>query len=314
MSNLKEFKEKVLSTENPFLLNDGYGKILCAKVPIGQAEYIYTMREYLDGKGIVTNIFEKMEMTAIVKNGKIYMVKPYNVMSSFQEEYPEDVFYLNDSYLDEINLQIKKKVFDKLYDELETITLTKKEDIECQNNARTILLYKKNIDEYITNRQMADIGRISIQNFADSLCGVINLEEEIRKDFDNNKEMWIKLKSSLERIKDIVVETPETVLEAYEQCIVDGLYSVDAKTVQVKFSYYGKTATGKVERDTILRMLVSNDYFSSYNFTTRNSGEKIIKELGAGKSRWAPEEVLTCKHINKITYGKKVLYEKNETL
>ena len=40
MSNLKQFKEKVLSTENPFLLNDGHGKILCVKVPIGQAEYI----------------------------------------------------------------------------------------------------------------------------------------------------------------------------------------------------------------------------------------------------------------------------------
>ena len=114
MSTLIEFREKTLSSERTFLLNDGNGKILCAKIPVGQAEYVYTMREYLDGKDIVTDIYEKMEMTAIAKNGKIYMIKPYNVMDSYNEEYPENVFYINDHYMDEINSQINKKVFDEL--------------------------------------------------------------------------------------------------------------------------------------------------------------------------------------------------------
>ena len=123
-----------------------------------------------------------------------------------------------------------------------------------------------------------------------------------------------KIKAETERIKELVLENPETVLEDYEQKIVDGLHNVDAKTVQVEFLYDGKAATGKVNRDTILRMLSQNDYFSSFNFTTVKSGEKIISELGAGT--WRADNPLTCKHIVKITYGKKVLYQnqKNETL
>lgn len=56
-------------------------------------------------------------------------------------------------------------------------------------------------------------------------------------------------------------------------------------------------------------------FFHYFNRTEEiKSGEKIIKDLGAGKWKGDKEEVLTCKHINKITYGKKVLYEKNGTL
>ena len=313
MSTLKEFTEKVLSPDRTFLLEDGHGKILCVKVPIGQAEYIYTMREYLDGKGIVTDIYEKMEMTAIVKTGKIYMIKPYNVMDSYNEEYPENVFYINDHYMDEINSQINKKVFDELYNGLETVALTEGEVKNCTDEARRVLVYKKDINKYISDRCNKNIERISVQKFVDSLCGVVDLEEFVRKDFESKKDMWIKLKSHMERIK-LFVEHPETVLKTYEQHIVDGLHSVDAKTVQVEFLYNGKTATGKVNRDTILRMLSQNDYFSSFNFITMKSGEKIISELGAGT--WRTDSPLTCKHIVKITYGKKVLYQnqKNGTL
>ena len=212
MSTLKEFKEKALSQENPFLLNDGHGKILCVKVPIGQAEYIYTMREYLDGKGIVTDIYEKMEMTAIVKTGKIYMIKPYNVMGSYNEEYPENVFYINDHYMDEINSQINKKVFDELYNGLETVALTEGEVKNCTDEARRVLVYKKDINKYISDRCNKNIERISVQKFVDSLCGVVDLEEFVRKDFESKKDMWIKLKSHMERIK-LFVEHPETVLK-----------------------------------------------------------------------------------------------------
>lgn len=308
MSALKEFTDKALSSERTFLLNDGHGKILCTKVSVGQAEYIYTMREYLDGKDIVTDIYEKMEMTAIAKNGKIYMIKPCNVMDSYNEEYPENVFYINDHYMDEINSQINKKVFDELYNDLGTVALTEGEVKNCVDVARRVLVYKKNINKYRLNK---NIERISVQKFADSLCGVVDLEEFVRKDFESKKDMWIKLKSCMERIK-LFVEHPETVLKTYEQHIVDGLHSVDAKTVQIKFLYHGKIATGKIEREKLLQVICSNDYFSSYNFTTVKGGEKIIKDLGAGKWRCDKEEVLTCKHINKITYGKKVLYDRME--
>ena len=314
MSNLKKFKEKVLSTENPFLLNDGNAKILCVKVPIGQATYVYTMREWLDGKEIVTDISDKLEMTAIVRASTIYIIRPYEIMIKVTEEYPENMFRIDNKFLEKIQLRIKKKVIDKMYEELDIPVLSESREDECKKIARWVLVYKKDINEYVEMRVNDNIGELSIQKFADSLCGVINLEKIATDEFKTHQEMWKKIKAETERIKELVLENPETVLEDYEQKIVDGLHNVDAKTVQVEFLYDGKTATGKVNRDTILRMLSQNDYFSSFNFTTVKSGEKIISELGAGT--WRADNPLTCKHIVKITYGKKVLYQnqKNETL
>lgn len=42
---LKEFKEKVLSVDSQFYLYDDKTKILCVKVPVGKAEYIYTLSD-----------------------------------------------------------------------------------------------------------------------------------------------------------------------------------------------------------------------------------------------------------------------------
>lgn len=310
--SLKEFKEKSLSSENSFLLKDGHGKILCVKCPIGQAEYIYAMREYLDGKGIVTDVYEKMEMVAILKNGKIYMIKPYNIMTSLKEEYPKNVFYINDDFMDDININIKKKVFDKLYDELPIATLTENEEKNCKNEARHIVVYNKDINEYIANKQINNIGKISVQKFADSLCGVLNLEEDIQKDFESKIDVWKKLKSSMERIKELVTVKTGMVLEDYEKKLVESLHDIEAKTVQIEFLYNGKIATGRIEKDKILGILANNDYFSSYIFTTMKSGEDIINKLGAGGWKGDRKEPLTCKHINKITYGRKVLYQRTE--
>lgn len=314
MSNLKEFKEKVLSTENPFLLNDESAKILCVKVPIGQATYVYTMREWLDGKEIVTDISDNLEITAIAKEDTIYIIQPYQIMDKVTEEFPENMFRIDNEFREKIKLRIKKEVIDKMYEELDIPALSELKEDECKKIARWVLVYKKDINEYVEMRVNANIGELSIQKFADSLCGVINLEELARDEFKTHQEMWKKIKAETERIKELVLKKPETVLEGYEQKIVDGLHSVDAKAVQVEFLYNGKTATGKVNRDTILRILSQNDYFDSFSFTIMKNGEKIISELGAGT--WRTDNPLMCKHIVKITYGKKVLYQnqKNGTL
>ena len=186
MSTLKEFKEKVLSTENPFLLNDGSGKILCVKVPIGQATYVYTMREWLHEKEIVTDISDKLEMTAIVRESTIYIIRPDEIMTKVTEEYPENMFRIDDKFLEKIQLRIKKKVIDKMYEELDIPVLSESREDECKKIARWVLVYKKDINEYVEMRVNDNIGKLSIQKFADSLCGVINLEEIARDEFKNS--------------------------------------------------------------------------------------------------------------------------------
>lgn len=312
MSTLKEFTEKVLSPDRTFLLEDGHGKILCVKVPIGQAKYIYTMREYLAEKELVTDITDRLELTAIYKNREIYIFNPYNVMDYLDEKYPENVYYVNDNFLEKINDQIKEKVIDKLYGNLPTVPLTENKEVRCREEARHILIYKVDFCEYENHRQNSNIGKIDRQKFADNLCGVINLENEAKIEFYSKKEMWIKLKSSLERIKEIISTCPEIALKKYEQDIANSLNDIEAKTVQVEFLYDGTTASAKIVPNTLLRMIDAQDYFSSYNFVSMKSGEKLIADLGAGKYSSDKKEPLKIKHIQKITYGKKILYQRTE--
>ena len=122
-----------------------------------------------------------------------------------------------------------------------------------------------------------------------------------------DREKWISQKSLSEKIRDLM-SNPETASDR-ELKIAEGLRSVNAKTVVVEFEMNGKRASGKMTPLTILSKLRRNDNFDSYDFEVTKQGEEILKDLGAG-SYWS-ENALRCKHITKITYGKKELYVKN---
>ena len=88
--------------------------------------------------------------------------------------------------------------------------------------------------------------------------------------------------------------------------------SVDAKTITVEFSLNGKSDSEKINPDKLIRKLIEKDYFSGYDFEVSKRGDALIEKLGAAtwRSDKDGKEVLTCKNITKITYGKKILYEK----
>ena len=313
---IDEFKEMVLSSdENSFILDDGNGaKILCVKVSVGKAIFVYVCREYMgiqSDKKLVTDILEKMKLVAVVKSGIIYLTDRFTLCCYGNSEVlPDNVIDLGE-YMKEVNLHTKYYIIEKYYAKLPYTTLSE-EDIErCKVEARNILIYGKDLDEYIDARIDENIKKFKMQDFVDSLCGVIDLESEARKNFEENSDMWIELKASLKMIQRIVVENPEEVFDPEELKIIDSLNGIEAKNVQVEFSFNGKVVKGKVDPKGILRMIESNDYFSDFNFDTMANGKKIINDLNAAHYRGEKEkEVLTCKHISKITYGRKVLYQK----
>lgn len=313
---IDEFKEMVLSyDENSFILDDGdNAKILCVKVPVGKALFVYVCREYMGrqtDKALVTDISEKMELIAVVKSGIIYLIDNFALCYYGNSEgLPDGVIDLG-KYMKEVNVRIKDYIIGNFYDKLPYSTLSEDNIERCKVEAKNILIYGKYLDEYIDARIDENIKKFKMQDFVDSLCGVIDLESETRKNFEENSDMWIELKASLKMIQRIVVENPEEVFDLEELKIIDSLNRIEAKNVQVEFSFNGKTAKGKVDPKSILRKIERNDYFSDFNFDTMANGKKIINDLNAAHYRGEKEkEVLTCKHISKITYGRNVLYQK----
>lgn len=312
---IDEFKEMVLSSdENSFILDDGNNaKILCVKVPVGKAVFVYECREYMGGrsnKALVTDITEKMELIAVVGCNQIYLIKRYEIVPYLNTLLPDDVIDLGE-YIEEVNVRIKDYIIGNFYDKLSYTTLSEDDIERCKVEARNILVSGKDLDEYIDARIDKNIKKFKMQDFVDFFCGVIDLESEARKDFKERLDVWRNLKASLKMIQRIVAEDPEEVFDPEELKIIDSLNGIEAKNVQVEFSFNGKKAKGKVDPKSILRMIEGNNYFSDFNFDTMANGKKIINDLGAARYRGEKEkEVLTCKHINKITYGRKVLYQK----
>lgn len=93
----------------------------------------------------------------------------------------------------------------------------------------------------------------------------------------------------------------------WERKIADGIGGVEAKTVTVEFELNGRKTSAKINPETIIRKMIDNDYFSGYDFEVVKRGDELIKKLGA-KEWGETENVLRCRNITKITYGRKELY------
>ena len=122
---------------------------------------------------------------------------------------------------------------------------------------------------------------------------------------ENDKKYWMSVKAHRIAVENLMND-PNTV-KPFEMEIAKALRSVDAKTLKVEFEMNGKTAIGKIEPYYLMRRLINDDYFLGHNFYTSKEGDAILSKLGA-TSRAFETNHLTCKHITRITYGKKELY------
>ena len=69
--------------------------------------------------------------------------------------------------------------------------------------------------------------------------------------------------------------------------------------------------TEKMQLETLIQKLKRKDDFDHWSFLTQDKGDRVIATLGVPK--WGGKdgkELLQCKHISKITYGKKVVFQR----
>lgn len=88
--------------------------------------------------------------------------------------------------------------------------------------------------------------------------------------------------------------------------LLAALYGTTGKTVNVSFEKDGIVSPfAKFDRETLLRIIKTEDDISSYNFSNGKEGEKIIKMLGI---TW--QNGLYHTNIKEVMFGGKVIYSK----
>lgn len=305
MKTINEFVNHINNGENSFIINKELKCIVCTCATIGRAKFVYANYSYCS----ITSI-DKMELIAIVADETIYIVSGYilDIWRNDNDELPENVISFSEVTKD-YNYCVKS-YFQSFYDGLSVEEAQMEEIIkdygeyDLQQRARQYILDGKGqpeislSEEFITTDEMRDI-----------LAGYEDFDKIVLKKLETTKKSWLRTKAYRTVIKNLM-ENP-TIVKFYEAEICKALNNLDAKTVTVEFNMNGTTATGKVNPQEIVRMIINNDYFSDYNFCNGKEGESIIKKLGATKWRGENSNVLTCEHIVKITYGKKVIYIKS---
>lgn len=269
---------------------------------VGKAKFIYGICGYSDDS-ISSKINNKLEIAAIVSEEMVYIVDRFKV-GGYYIELPENAI----DFAFELRTKItdfKERIFPTYIDSLPVHEIPQKRENQIKEKARDYVL------EGITNPysiiQFPEI--INEQDIVDDLCGRICLEDEILKYLEERREIWIDTKSEIEAIKKYM-KSPD-ILSDWEARLSKSVNNIDAKYLTVEFELNGKKAQGKLAPRMILEKLKDNDLFCDYNFNTTVNGEKLMNELDASR-RWNDgKERIFCKHISKITYGRKVIYTKN---
>lgn len=310
---IDKFVDNILKTTKSFMIeteNDTKKKYhFFIQSNVGKARYIYGTHFY--DANFQTNIDLKPELVAIISDNSIYVIDEfelelYSVYMKNDIKLPENTYRIND-IVDKENKNVKLNIFPNFYNSLEIIPITNNEMIEqCKTDARrNILTIKPPVNKIKIEPMFVK------QDIANSLCGIVNLETEALNRLLKNKERWIARKTYHEKVKELMED--KSILEGYEIQIAEGLRSVEAKMVTVYFEMNGIKSYAKISPDTIINKMINRDYFCDFDFETVKWGAKLIKELNAAIWRGDKEkDILTCKHIDKITYGKKVLYIKEQ--
>lgn len=311
MIRIEQFVERVLIDHSSFILtNNDWNYFSFIQEKIGDGRYVYFKTNSCYGHlADLAEVDCTPQLVAIIANNIVYIINS-NIFNGYGRTLPilKNVLYM-ENVLKECNHNIAQNTFPRLFAELHfnKITENNKSDWEdCKYMAREALITGDRLT-------WADCDiELTITDIAKSLCGFKDIDSRVKELFKKNKKVYKARKATLIKIEEFMKERESSkVVLDWEMELAKGLRSVDAKTVTVHFCMNGKTKSAKLEPDEIIRKLCWHANFSCYDFAVAKRGEEVIEALCAesvGGNGSNP--LLTCEHITKVTYGKKVLYER----
>ena len=269
---------------------------------VGKASYIYGSYSWNDAIFFAETSI-KPKLAAIVAEGKVYIVDDY-IFSTYiyrldGKPLPENAVLFN-KYFNEITEYANKEVLEEYLDTLEIGFVPEKLENDVRETARRVLFTGKRLErEWIKPFNLNEV--------AHYLCGytVLGLKEEIIRRLERDESYWKAEKTLAKQIERLIQE-PSLIAEPWEIEIAKGLREVpDAKSVNVEFVMNGARASGKMEPSTLMRLLIGGERIRSYDFINYSEGQGLFYLFGADHYK----NPLTFKHITKITYGKRLLFD-----
>ena len=327
---LKQFKEKVLSTNESFTLKinhsgyrDGYRYYHFMQSIVNNVKLIYGKSSYSNEYFFMENDC-KFELCAIVKANTICIIDEF-LFDTYSYKYRGDKNNLQELKKERINLfslykesvyeQIKEITFKNFYDRLNVSD--KVDNILSDNNklnnykrdAIQIILSDKEIADFKLDYQILNYDNTYIKH----LCNVKNIFDVAMEVFnkEHNKNIILNNKIKREVLKHIIDNKEKYFTENELNLIktIKQLKEINCKNVVVQFEFNKKRDSAKISLDRIEQVLARDDYFSKWWFITSKEGERIYKSLGVN---WHNDNLFKCNKITKITYRGKDIYTRKD--
>lgn len=287
---LKHLYNGSFTSDNFFYVYGNY-----KNVHLIYATYLYdTTKPY-------PNQNQKLELAAIFKEGKVYVINPYHFFTEkeLKENDTYDDVFVN--YFEELHL-LNEKAKDYFVDILTNWSFLNKrfEKKEIDKVIWRMLFTQKDEVYDITKIVVNPI--ITQEEFYDILLNNADYKKIISDYFDDNFE---RISEDVSKWR-IARKNVEKYKEYEEYKIYQALSSLNAKNLTVTFKKNGKSAVGKMPKNDILSSIFDIQYsgsfstYGKYDFVKDHDWPCLI--FGCD---------LSPKDIVKIMYGKKTVYEKN---
>lgn len=177
---------------------------------------------------------------------------------------------------------------------------------EIREGARELLLMGRK-PEWKAMLEKAEFEDMTGEQQAfDHLCGYRDIKDAVKECLDSKREYLIDFKT-----KKFLVENlePDLATEPWERELAQTIRNAGAKQVTVTFMVGSRAERIKIECRRLLRRLKDGDSFCEWDFPTQTAGKGLFSSLGISNS-YRSANRLTCGHIVKAEYRKKVLFER----
>jgi uncharacterized UPF0160 family protein len=310
----EKFEQGIKENKNSFIFFIKNRTYIVTVTEVFKAKYVYSEYFYSNDEAIESFInglrkTYSYNFTMIVKDDNYYIVDEYmfSTHPDNGEQLPSNVKMLSDiiaEYNEQLNDAVKE-----YYDNINPVSDFTETTIErLKNEARYCQIYgKKPLDNIMSYEKKIELSK---NNILSDICGYNPIENSIKNLIAKNEKRLLGIKSKTVYIENLIANNEN--IENWEKDIADGLSSIKdtAKTVNVTFKINNTTATEKMEIPRLLNCLNNRTELDAYCFYNGASAKKTLNELGVGYYYNKDNVILTTEHIIKITYGKKVIFER----
>ena len=306
IKNLYDFCKSNESSGN---IKDGDRYIRMIKDYVGEAAYIYAARTYYNKEHAI-DLNNKFTLAAIYLKAKetCYIVDEFMFGIYHSDDFVEYAEIRQWSgYVQRVNEYQRDCVFPKFYESIVPAEQHDYAEDDLKNWARRKLLGNAQWNRF-TAAGIVEGSDLTWNDCGKIISGYYSIDEVCLTALNRKRESYVGMKTRQQAINDYIEQNGAATDD--EIRLAKALNDLDALTVTVEFDNNGKFAAEKMQRETIIRKLINDDYFSAYDFPTRDKGKKFLESLDAADSLWDVKKCLYAKNITKITYRGKVVYER----